>query len=37
MTHEEAVAELERYFGTQFDPNLVESFLMVPKEKSLIA
>ena len=37
MSHEEAVAELERCSGTQFDPNVVESFLMVLKKESLIA
>ena len=32
MTHEEAVAELKRCSGTQFDPKIVEVFLTVLKE-----
>lgn len=34
MSHEEAVAELKRYAGTQFDPHIVEEFLKVLKEES---
>jgi HD-GYP domain-containing protein (c-di-GMP phosphodiesterase class II) len=29
MSHAEAVAELQRYAGTQFDPDVVEAFLRV--------
>jgi len=32
MTREEAIAELKRCAGTQFDPNLVEKFIQVLQE-----
>ncbi|MEW6574513.1 MAG: diguanylate cyclase, partial [Bacillota bacterium] len=38
MSHDEAVAELKRYAGTQFDPQIVDKFLEVQKAiiKSLV-
>ena len=35
MSHEEAVAEIRRNTGTQLDPQVVEAFLRIPKEKWL--
>ncbi len=33
LTHEQAIAELKRHSGSQFDPQIVEAFLKVIKEK----
>lgn len=31
-SHESAVAELKRYAGSQFDPDLVEKFIQILKQ-----
>jgi HD-GYP domain-containing protein (c-di-GMP phosphodiesterase class II) len=35
MTHEEAVAEIRRCAGTQFDPNLVPPFLEILEKERI--
>ena len=36
LTHKEALEELERNIGTQFDPDVVESFVDIMKKNSLV-
>jgi len=36
LTHKEALEELERNMGTQFDPDVVESFVDIIKKNSLV-
>jgi diguanylate cyclase (GGDEF)-like protein len=35
MTHQEAVAEITKYAGSQFDPNLVPSFLKILEKEAI--